>query len=108
LIDEAIRIGINAAKGFFLVCRAGLDEFVFADLTVAIGVGAFEHITGITAFGCPGWWAWAFAFLAEARGGHESAAAEGDEEEVGSDFHFGELDVLVGWSVLAVGMPASL
>ena len=96
LIDEAIRIGINAAKGFFLFCRACLDEFFFADLTVAIGVGAFEHITGITAFGCAAWWAWAFAFLAEARGGHESAAAEGDEEEFGSDFHSGELDVLVG------------
>jgi hypothetical protein len=95
-IDEAVAIGVDAAKGFFEFGGAGFDEFFFADFAITIGIGAFEHFSGVAAaFGSAGW-AWAFAVLGEAGGGDERAAEQGAEERMGFPFHdggWGQLDL---------------
>jgi hypothetical protein len=83
-IDEAVGVGVDAGEGFFHFGGAGFDEFVFADFAIAVGVGAFEHVGGVAAFGSAGAarGTWAIAILAEAGGGEKGA-----EEEGGFDFH---------------------
>ncbi len=83
-IDEAVSVGVDAGEGFFHFGGAGFDELVFADFAIAVGVGAFEHVGGVAAFGSAGAarGTRAVAVLAEAGGGEEGA-----EEEGGFDFH---------------------
>lgn len=94
-IDEAVGVGVDASEGFFHFGGAGFDELVFADFAIAVGVGAFEHVGGVAAFGAARG-TWAVAVLAEAGGGEEGA-----EEEGGFDFHYAELV----WR-LGLGSPA--
>ena len=53
LIDDAVTIGIHAAEALFALLLAHRSEFFFADLAVAVGVGAFDECSdafgGITA-----------------------------------------------------------
>jgi hypothetical protein len=97
-VDVAVAIAVDAGEGFFHFGGAGFDEFVFADFAIAVGVGAFEHVGGVAAFGSAGAarGAWAVAVLAETGGGDE-----GSEEEGGFDFHDAELV----WR-LGLGSPA--
>lgn len=97
-VDVAVAIAVDAGEGFFHFGSAGFDEFVFADFAVAVGVGAFEHVGGVAAFGSAGSTrgARAVAVLAETGGGDE-----GSEEEGGFDFHDAELV----WR-LGLGSPA--
>lgn len=83
-VDVAVAIAVDAGEGFFHFGGAGFDEFVFADFAIAVGVGAFEHVGGVAAFGSAGAarGTWAVAVLAEAGGGEKGA-----EEEGGFDFH---------------------
>lgn len=83
-VEVAVAIAVDAGEGFFHFGGAGFDEFVFADFAVAVGVGAFEHVGGVAAFGSAGsaQGTWAVAVLAEAGGGEKGA-----EEEGGFDFH---------------------